>query len=260
MTTATTRTARDSRGIADRRPLPEELRELVSHWGAELELAPAEDDHRVGRRDLRRAVLHHLLDGRRGARRPGLQGRARASTWSSSTPATTSSRRSAPATPSPRRSTSTCSRSRPCRAWPSRTRRTARTSTRPTPTCAARCARCSRWPRRSRRYDAWATGLRRAETHNRVIAPVDRLGRQEGQGQGLPARALERRAGRALHRRERRPGQPAGLRRLPVDRLRALHPPGRPGRGRPQRPVGRHQQDRVRHPLMTSHSTRTAQP
>ena len=99
-------------------------------------------------------------------------------------------------------------------------------------------------------YDAWATGLRRAETHNRVIAPVDRLGRQEGQGQGLPARAMERRAGRALHRRERRAGQPAGLRRLPVDRLRSVHPSGRSGRGRPQRPVGRHQQDRVRDPLM----------
>ena len=49
---------------------------------------------------------------------------------------------------------------------------TARTSTRPTPTCAARCARCSRWPTSLDGYDAWATGLRRAETHNRVIAPV----------------------------------------------------------------------------------------
>ena len=29
-------------------------------------------------------------------------------------------------------------------------------------------------------YDAWATGLRRAETHNRVIAPGRRLGRQKG--------------------------------------------------------------------------------
>ena len=30
----------------------------------------------------------------------------------------------------------------------------------------------SRWRSRSAGYDAWATGLRRAETHNRVIAPV----------------------------------------------------------------------------------------
>ena len=30
----------------------------------------------------------------------------------------------------------------------------------------------SRWPTSLAEYDAWATGLRRAETHNRVIAPV----------------------------------------------------------------------------------------
>jgi phosphoadenosine phosphosulfate reductase len=43
MTAATTRTARASRGIETHGRSPEELRELVSHWGAELELAPAED-------------------------------------------------------------------------------------------------------------------------------------------------------------------------------------------------------------------------
>ena len=40
---ATTATARNSRGIATEGRTPEELRELVSHWGAELELAPAAD-------------------------------------------------------------------------------------------------------------------------------------------------------------------------------------------------------------------------
>jgi phosphoadenosine phosphosulfate reductase len=40
---ATTATARKSRGIATEGRNPEELRELVSHWGAELELAPATD-------------------------------------------------------------------------------------------------------------------------------------------------------------------------------------------------------------------------
>ena len=40
---ATTATARKSRGIATEGRTPEELRELVSHWGAELELAPATD-------------------------------------------------------------------------------------------------------------------------------------------------------------------------------------------------------------------------
>ncbi len=38
-----TATARKSRGIATEGRNPEELRELVSHWGAELELAPATD-------------------------------------------------------------------------------------------------------------------------------------------------------------------------------------------------------------------------
>ena len=40
---ATTASARNSRGTHTEGRSPEELRELVSHWGAELELAPAED-------------------------------------------------------------------------------------------------------------------------------------------------------------------------------------------------------------------------
>ena len=43
MTAATTATARAYRGTETAGRSPEELRELVSHWGAELELAPAED-------------------------------------------------------------------------------------------------------------------------------------------------------------------------------------------------------------------------
>jgi len=42
MTAATTMSARDFRGTQTEGRSPEELRELVSHWGAELELAPAE--------------------------------------------------------------------------------------------------------------------------------------------------------------------------------------------------------------------------
>lgn len=42
MTTSITARARNSRGIETEGRSPEELRELVSHWGAELELAPAE--------------------------------------------------------------------------------------------------------------------------------------------------------------------------------------------------------------------------
>ena len=43
MSTATTRKARAFRGATAGERSPEELRELVSHWGAELELAPAEN-------------------------------------------------------------------------------------------------------------------------------------------------------------------------------------------------------------------------
>ena len=42
MSAATTTTARNTRGVRNDDRSPEELRELVSHWGAELELAPAE--------------------------------------------------------------------------------------------------------------------------------------------------------------------------------------------------------------------------
>lgn len=43
MSAATTTKARNNRGTQTEGRTPEELRELVSHWGAELELAPAED-------------------------------------------------------------------------------------------------------------------------------------------------------------------------------------------------------------------------
>ena len=42
MSTTSTVTARNARGVQTDGRSPEELRDLVSHWGAELELAPAE--------------------------------------------------------------------------------------------------------------------------------------------------------------------------------------------------------------------------
>ena len=102
-------------------------------------------------------------------------------------------------------------------------------------------------------YDAWATGLRRAETHNRVIAPVVGWDARKGKVKVSPLARWTDERRRALHRRARRPGQPARVRRLPLHRLRALHPPRRARRGPAQRPLGRHRQDRVRDPLMTRH-------
>ena len=172
MTAATTTDRPQQARDRHRRPFAGGAARARVPLGRRARARPRRGDRRVGRRDVRRAVLRDLLDGRRRARRHRLARSRPASTWSSSTPATTSSRPSAPATPSRPPCRSTCSRSRPCSRSPSRTRRTARTSTRPTPTCAASCARSSRSPTRLDNYDAWATGLRRAETHNRVIAPV----------------------------------------------------------------------------------------
>ena len=223
---------------------------------------PGRDDHRVGGRDLRRPLLRSPP---RWATRcsPTSPRRSRpASTWSSSTPATTSPRRSAPATPSQAtlRRQPAHDHARAERRRAGRGVRQGPLQDRPRPVLRAAQGR-SRWPRRSRGYDAWATGLRRAETHNRVIAPVVGWDAKKGKVKVSPAGPLVRRAGRALHRRERRAGQPARLRRLPLHRLLALHPARRPRRGPAQRPLGRHQQDRVRDPLSDPRPTdRTADP
>ena len=100
-------------------------------------------------------------------------------------------------------------------------------------------------------YDAWATGLRRAETHNRVIAPVVGWDARKGKVKVSPLARWSDDDVQRYIAEQRRPGQPARLRRLPLDRLRALHPPGRARRRPAQRPLGRHQQDRVRDPSMT---------
>ena len=78
----------------------------------------------------------------------------------------------------------------------------------------------------------------------------DRLGRKEGQGQGFSAGSLDRRAGGALHRGQRSPRESPGVRRLSLDRVLAVHAPSSPGRGPSQRALGRHQQDGVRDPFV----------
>ena len=151
---------------------PEELRELVSHVGAELELAPAEDIVEwavatFGNRfcitsSMGDAVLAHLAS--RVA--PGVDvvfldtGYHFAETIGTAdavgatmdvnlipiTPVQTVAEQDADVRP---------------RALQARPRPVLQ---------AAQGAAAAR--RRSQEYDAWATGLRRAETHNRVIAPV----------------------------------------------------------------------------------------
>ena len=108
-------------------------------------------------------------------------------------------------------------------------------------------------------YEAWATGVRRAESPTRANTPVVAVRRQARQGQDRAAGRLVRRRCRRLHRREQRPGQPAAERRLPLDRLRALHPAGVAGPGFPGRPLGRPGQDRMWDQYMTSTQTASTQ-
>ena len=173
MTTATTQAAARVRGTHTEGRSPEELRELVSHSGAELELAPAEDiiEWAVATFGERFCVTSSMGDAVLAApRRP----RSRpASTWSSSTPATTSPRRSAPATPSRRTLPVNLITITPVQSVAEQDAEYGKDlyKTDPDLCCALRkVAAAGR--RRWRGYDAWATGLRRAETHNRVIAPV----------------------------------------------------------------------------------------
>lgn len=171
MTTATTRAAREFRGSHTAGRSPEELRELVSHWGAELELAPAEviiewAAATFGERfcitsSMGDAVLAHLaakvvpgvdvvfLDtGYHFVETIGTRDAVAATmdvNLISITPVQTVAEQDAEHGPELyRRDPDLC--------------------------CALR--KVKPLADSLAQYDAWATGLRRAETHNRVIAPV----------------------------------------------------------------------------------------
>ena len=171
MTTATTRAAREFRGSHTAGRSPEELREIVSHWGAELELAPAEviiewAAATFGERfaitsSMGDAVLAHLaakvvpgvdvvfLDtGYHFVETIGTRDAVAATmdvNLISITPVQTVAEQDAEYGPELyKRDPDLC--------------------------CALR--KVKPLADSLARYDAWATGLRRAETHNRVIAPV----------------------------------------------------------------------------------------
>ena len=171
MTAATTRLARDFRGTHTEGRSPEELRELVSHVGAELELAPAEvivewAVATFGERfcitsSMGDAVLAHLasqvapgidvvfLDtGYHFIETIGTRDAVEATLpvhVVNVTPELTVAEQDA--------------------AYGKDLFRTD-----PDRCCALR--KVAPLARTLESYDAWATGLRRAETHNRVIAPV----------------------------------------------------------------------------------------
>lgn len=171
MTTLTTQVARDNRGIATAGRSPEELRDLVSHWGAELELAPAETiiewaAATFGERfcitsSMGDAVLAHVaakvvpgvdvvfLDtGYHFAETIGTRDAVQHTmdvNLISITPKQTVAEQDA-------------------------TEGKDLFKTDPDRCCALR--KVAPLAESLASYDAWATGLRRAETHNRVIAPV----------------------------------------------------------------------------------------
>ena len=171
MSTATTRSARAFRGATAGGRSPEELRELVSHWGAELELAPAETiiewaAATFGERfaitsSMGDAVLAHVaqkvvpgidvvfLDtGYHFVETMGTRDAVEATmdvTLLSITPVQSVAEQDAAHGPDLYK-------------------------TDPDLCCALR--KVAPLAAALSSYDAWATGLRRAETHNRVIAPV----------------------------------------------------------------------------------------
>lgn len=171
MTAATTKLARDSRGIATEGRNPEELRDLVSHWGAELELAPAE----------------HIIEwaaatfGARFCVTSSMGDAALAHLASTVVPGidvvfldtgyhfveTIGTRDAVAGTLPVNLITITPVQSV---AEQDATYGTDLYKTDPDLCCKLR--KVQPLTDSLERYDAWATGLRRAETHNRVIAPV----------------------------------------------------------------------------------------
>lgn len=171
MTAATTRAARAFRGAHTDGRTPEELREIVSHWGAELELAPAENiiewaAATFGERfcitsSMGDAVLAHLAEkvvpgvdvvfldtGYHFVETIGTRDAVEATmnvNLISITPVQSVAEQDAEyGSELYKRDPDLC--------------------------CALR--KVKPLADSLAGYDAWATGLRRAETHNRVIAPV----------------------------------------------------------------------------------------
>jgi phosphoadenosine phosphosulfate reductase len=138
VTTATTKRARDFRGTHTAGRSPEELRELISHVGAELELAPAETiiEWAVATFGARFAITSSMGDAVQATLDVNVV---------NVTPELSVAEQDA--------------------AYGKDLFKTD-----PDRCCALR--KVKPLADTLANYDAWATGLRRAETHHRVIAPV----------------------------------------------------------------------------------------
>jgi len=171
MTAATTRTAHASRGIETQGRSPEELRELVSHWGAELELAPAENIIEwavatFGERfaitsSMGDAVLAHLAS----TVAPGIDVVFLDTGYHF---AETIGTRDAVEATLPVNLISIT----PKQSVAEQDAAYGKDLFARDPDLCCALRKVKPLTESLAEYDAWATGLRRAETHNRVIAPV----------------------------------------------------------------------------------------
>jgi phosphoadenosine phosphosulfate reductase len=171
MTTATTLAARSFKGANAGGRSPEELRELVSHWGAELELAPAETiiewaAATFGERfcvtsSMGDAVLAHLA----AKVVPGIDVVFLDTGYHFVE--TIGTRDAVAATLDVNLLTIT-----PVQSVSEQDAAYGKDLYRTDPDLCCRLRKVQPLQDALAGYDAWATGLRRAETHNRVIAPV----------------------------------------------------------------------------------------
>lgn len=171
MTAATTLTARANRAIETAGRSPEELRDLVSHWGAELELAPAEDiiewaAATFGERfcvtsSMGDAVLSHLAS----KVVPGIDVVFLDTGYHFAE--TIGTRDAVEATMPVNLLTIT-----PVQSVAEQDAEYGKDLYKSDPDLCCKLRKVEPLARSLAGYDAWATGLRRAETRNRVIAPV----------------------------------------------------------------------------------------
>jgi phosphoadenosine phosphosulfate reductase len=171
MSTATTLAARSFRGASTDGRTPEELREIVSHWGAELELAPAETiiewaAATFGERfcitsSMGDAVLAHLA----AKVVPGIDVVFLDTGYHFVE--TIGTRDAVAATLDVNLITIT-----PAQTVAEQDATHGKDLYRTDPDLCCRLRKVQPLQDSLEQYDAWATGLRRAETHHRVIAPV----------------------------------------------------------------------------------------
>ena len=170
MTTATTRNARNFRGTHTAGRTPEELRELVSHVGAELELAPAEHiiewavatfgDRFCITSSMGDAVLAHLAS----KVAPGVDVVFLDTGYHFVE--TIGTRDAVEATLDVNLITIT-----PVQSVAEQDAEHGKDLYKTDPDLCCALRKVAPLANSLEGYDAWATGLRRAETHNRVIAP-----------------------------------------------------------------------------------------